>query len=52
MSMFSSNKFAYKFPNSIDEIDGFTGKDFERFLFEYLKLEGLAPILTDDFGDR
>ena len=52
MSMFSSNKFAYKFPNSIEEIDGFTGKDFERFLFEYLKLEGLAPILTDDSGDR
>ncbi len=52
MSMFSSDKFAYKFPNSIEEIDSFSGKDFERFLFEYLKLDGMSPILTDDSGDR
>ena len=52
MSMFLKERFSYKFPNTINEIDSFTGKDFERFLFEYFKLDGYSPILTDDSGDR
>jgi len=34
MQMFSAS---YLFPNNIDEIDDFSGKDFEEFLFHFLK---------------
>lgn len=44
--------FSYKFPRSIEEIDTFTGKEFELFLFQFFKLEGYKPTLTDDSGDR
>lgn len=44
--------FTYKFPNTIEEVDQFSGKEFEQFLFQFFKLEGNEPQVTDDTGDR
>jgi hypothetical protein len=42
----------YEFPNTIEEIDELTGKEFEKFLAEYFKLKKYDTSLTDDNGDR
>lgn len=42
----------YKFPSTIKEIDEFSGKEFEIFLFHYFDIKNCNPILTDDSGDR
>jgi superfamily II DNA helicase RecQ len=49
MSLFD---FAYEFPNTIEEIDRFTGKEFEVFLFEFFKVLDHHPRMTDDSNDK
>lgn len=49
MSLFD---LAYEFPNTIEEIDQFTGKEFEVFLFEFFKVIDYQPRLTDDSNDK
>ncbi|MGE4572439.1 MAG: restriction endonuclease [Candidatus Izemoplasmatales bacterium] len=44
--------FAYEFPNTIEEIDRFTGKEFEVFLFEFFKVLEYHPRMTDDTNDK
>lgn len=43
---------SYYFPNSIKEIDRFTGKDFEEFLFHFFNEIDLDPRLTNDSDDK
>lgn len=49
MSLFD---FSYEFPNSIEEIDAFNGKQFEVFLFRFFKELGYEPRMTDDTNDK
>ena len=42
----------YLFPNSIEEIDEFSGKDFEEFLFHFFKVMGFDPRITNDSDDK
>jgi HJR/Mrr/RecB family endonuclease len=49
MSLFD---FAYEFPNTMEEIDRFTGKEFEVFLFEFFKVIEYHPRMTDDSNDK
>jgi len=44
--------FSYSFPNTIEDIDKFSGKEFEVFLFEYFKITGCNPRLTNDTDDK
>jgi len=44
--------FSYEFPNTIEEVDDFSGKDFEVFLFEFFKILNFEPRLTDDTNDK
>jgi len=44
--------FSYSFPNTIEDIDKFSGKEFEVFLFEYFKITGGNPRLTNDTDDK
>ena len=44
--------FSYEFPNTIEEIDQFSGKDFEVFLFEFFQVLEYHPRLTDDSNDK
>lgn len=49
MSLFD---FSYPFPSTIEELDRFTGKEFEVFLFEFFRVLGYNPRLTDDSNDK
>ena len=44
--------FSYKFPSTIEELDRFSGKDFEIFLFEFFKARGHKTRMTDDTYDK
>lgn len=44
--------FSYKFPSTIEELDQFSGKDFEVFLFEFFKAQGFKTRITDDTYDK
>lgn len=44
--------FSYAFPSTIEEIDGFSGKEFEVFLFNFFKEMEFEPRLTDDTNDK
>ncbi|GEM_PF-1685770 len=44
--------FSYAFPNTIEEIDKMSGKDFEVFLFEYFNVVGCNPWITNDTDDK
>lgn len=44
--------FSYKFPSTIEELDNYSGKQFEVFLFEFFKVLSYSPILTDDTNDK
>jgi restriction system protein len=43
---------SYFFPNTIEEIDEFSGKDFEEFLFHFFTVIGLDPRMTNDSDDK
>jgi len=42
----------YFFPTTIEEIDDFTGTEFENFLFYYFKAKGYQAELTGNQGDK
>ncbi len=44
--------FSYEFPSTIEEIDAFSGVEFEVFLFEYFQAKNCNPRLTDDSNDK
>lgn len=44
--------FSYKFPSTIEELDNYSGKQFEVFLFEFFKVLSYSPTLTDDTNDK
>jgi len=43
---------SYFFPNTIEEIDEFSGKDFEEFLFHFFTIMDLDPRITNDSDDK
>lgn len=49
MSIFD---FSYEFPSTIKELDKFSGKSFEVFLFQFFKALGHDVRLTDDTNDK
>lgn len=44
--------FSYDFPNTIEEVDRFSGKEFEVFLFEFFQVLDYHPRLTDATNDK
>lgn len=42
----------YLFPNTIEEIDQFSGKEFETFLFYFFKKHGYQVRMTNDSNDK
>lgn len=49
MSIFD---FSYEFPSTIEELDNFSGKEFEEFLFRFFNALGHEASITDDTNDK